>query len=89
MDGAVGTADRLAVAPGPDFLGGGKEVKALRAGIVSASALLTAALAWVGCGHKEGDGHDHGTEKAHVEGEAGHGEESPSGHRSKREKESS
>ena len=53
-------------------------MKALR-GIVSASALLTAALAWVGCGHKEGDGHDHGTDKAHVEGKAGHGEESPSG----------
>jgi hypothetical protein len=43
-------------------------------------ALLVASTLFVGCGHKEGDGHDHGKEEAHGEGDGhGHGEESPSG----------
>lgn len=43
------------------------------------SVLLAAAL-FAGCGHKEGDGHDHGKEAAHGKDDGhGHGEESPSG----------
>jgi hypothetical protein len=43
--------------------------------------LLVAGSLLVGCGHKEGDGHDHAKkEEAHGEDDAhGHGEEAPSG----------
>lgn len=40
------------------------------------SALCAAGLLLAGCGHKEGDGHDHGSEGGHGHG---HEEESPSG----------
>lgn len=44
------------------------------------SALLTAGSLLVGCGHKEGDGHNHGKEAGHGKDDGhGHGEESPSG----------
>ena len=43
-------------------------------------ALLVAASLFVGCGHKDGDGHDHDKEKAHGKDDGhGHGKESPSG----------
>ena len=43
-------------------------------------ALLLASSLFVGCGNKEGDGHDHGKEEAHGKDDGhGHGEESPSG----------
>lgn len=43
-------------------------------------ALLLASSLFVGCGNKEGDGHDHGKEEAHGNDDGhGHGEESPSG----------
>jgi hypothetical protein len=43
-------------------------------------ALLLVSALVVGCGSKEGDGHEHGTEEAHGEDDGhGHGEESPSG----------
>jgi len=42
--------------------------------------LLVAGALVVGCGHKEGDGHDHGKEAEHAKEDGhGHGEESPSG----------
>lgn len=42
--------------------------------------LLVAGSLLVGCGHKEGDGHDHANEEAHGGGDGhGHGEEAPSG----------
>ncbi len=45
-----------------------------------ACALLTATALFSGCGHKEGDGHDHGQEKAGGGGHGhDHGAESPSG----------
>lgn len=43
-------------------------------------SLLVAGVLIAGCGHKEGDGHEHGKEEAHGEDDGhGHGEESPSG----------
>lgn len=43
-------------------------------------ALLVSASLFVGCGHKEGDGHDHGKEAAHGQDDGhGHGQEPPSG----------
>lgn len=42
-------------------------------------ALLVASSLFVGCGHKEGDGHDHGKETHGKDDGHGHGEESPSG----------
>jgi hypothetical protein len=42
-------------------------------------ALLVASSLFVGCGHKEGDGHDHGKEAHGKDDGHGHGEESPSG----------
>jgi hypothetical protein len=42
-------------------------------------ALLMASSLFVGCGHKEGDGHDHGKEAHGKDDGHGHGEESPSG----------
>ena len=43
-------------------------------------ALFVAASLFVGCGHKDGDGHDHNKEKAHGKDDGhGHGKESPSG----------
>jgi len=54
-------------------------MKALRS-IALLSALLAAGSLFVGCGHKEGDGHDHGKEAGHGKDDGhGHGEESPSG----------
>ena len=48
--------------------------------IALVSAWLAVASLLVGCGHKEGDGHDHGREEAHGKDDGhGHGEESPSG----------
>ena len=42
-------------------------------------ALLGSVLLFVGCGHKEGDGQDHGKKEAHAKDDGhGHGEESPS-----------
>lgn len=53
-------------------------MKALHS-ITLLSALLAASL-FAGCGHKEGDGHDHGKEAGHGKDDGhGHGEESPSG----------
>ncbi len=49
---------------------------------IIATALLSTALLFVGCGHehKDGDGHDHGKKSAHGKDDGhGHGEESPSG----------
>lgn len=43
------------------------------------STLLLASALFVGCGHKEGDGHDHGKEAHGKDDGHGHGEEAPSG----------
>ncbi len=54
-------------------------MKALRS-IAFLSVLLAAGLLLAGCGHKEGDGHDHSKEAGHGKEDGhGHGEESPSG----------
>lgn len=46
----------------------------------AACALLTATVLFTGCGHKEGDGHDHGKETGEGGGHGhDHGAESPSG----------
>jgi len=48
--------------------------------LLTSAATVVLALALAGCGHKDGDGHDHGKEKAHGKDDGhGHGEESPSG----------
>lgn len=41
--------------------------------------LMVMVSLWAGCGHKEGDGHDHGKSEHGKEDGHGHGEESPSG----------
>ena len=52
----------------------------LKQWVVFAPALLVAGLLLTGCGHKEGDGHDHGKEEAGgKEHGHDHGAESPSG----------
>lgn len=54
-------------------------MKPLRS-IALVTALMAAGSLLTGCGHKEGDGHDHATEAGHAKEEGhGHEEESPSG----------
>ncbi len=73
MDSAAADVRRLT-----SFLNHGNRVRRVSQSLLRSAATLVLAFALAGCGHKEGDGHDHGKVAAQGKDD-GHGEESPSG----------